>query len=234
MLAQRVRKYIADLLPMHCEICSLEIIEQGVVQGVCRYCSVYFVPQPRCQSCGLPTVCEVVACGECLQHPPLWQRIYCVGDYQVPLSSYVHRFKYQGQFWQAKKLSSLLAARVEQPAQLITSVPMHWRRYWLRGYNQSELLASAVAQRLQIPYRPLFHRIRATPPQQGLNKAQRKDNLHNAFALMRHCSAAQHVAIVDDVLTTGSTVYHLCKLLLDAGVKTVDIYCICRTPEPAS
>lgn len=234
MLAQRVAKYIADLLPRHCEICGLEVGQDSYLAGFCRYCSQYFEPLPRCQSCGLPMLAEVVACGECLKRPPIWQRIYCVGGYQPPLSSYVYRFKYQGQFWQSDKLASMLATRIEQPAQLVTSVPMHWRRYWWRGYNQSELLARSLATRLRIPYRPLFNRVRPTPPQAGLNKIQRQDNLLNTFSLKSQQTLVEHVAIVDDVLTTGSTVYHLCKLLLDAGVKTVDIYCICRTPEPAS
>jgi ComF family protein len=128
----------------------------------------------------------------------------------------------------------MFSERVEQPAQLVTCVPMHWRRYCLRGYNQSELLARSIARQFHIPYQSLFRRLRATPPQAGLSKAQRKENLFNAFSLRYQQVPTQHVAIVDDVLTTGSTVYHLCKLLLEAGVKTVDIYCICRTPEPAS
>jgi len=234
MLAQRVGKYIADLLPVYCEICSLDVCDKTPIAGICRHCSRYFAPVPRCQRCGLPTAYEVLACGECLKHPPIWQRVYCVGDYHQPLSTYVHRFKYQGNFWLSGKLSSMFSERVEQPAQLVTCVPMHWRRYCLRGYNQSELLARSIARQFHIPYQSLFRRLRATPPQAGLSKAQRKENLFNAFSLRYQQVPTQHVAIVDDVLTTGSTVYHLCKLLLEAGVKTVDIYCICRTPEPSS
>ncbi|MGD8118525.1 ComF family protein [Vibrio sp. TRT 29B02] len=234
MLAQRVGKYIADLLPVYCGICSLEVDSTTEIQGVCRHCSQYFEPLPRCLRCGLPMVTEAFACGECLKRPPIWQRVYCVGDYQFPLSNYVYRYKYRGQFWLSGQLSSMLAARIEQPAQLVTSVPMHWRRYWVRGYNQSDLLAQAIARKLNVSYQPLFRRLRATPPQAGLSRVERKENLLNAFALQGQQALTQHVAIVDDVLTTGSTVYHLCKLLLEAGVKTVDIYCICRTPEPAS
>ncbi len=77
----------------------------------------------------------------------------------------------------------------------------------------------------------LFSRIKATKQQQGLDKDQRKQNLHQAFKL-NHRPKIKHVAIVDDVVTTGSTVQQLSQLLLEAGVETVDIYCICRTPEP--
>lgn len=230
MLAQRVGKYIADLLPVDCELCRLPL-NKG--EGpFCHSCLEHFQPQPRCQRCGLPTAVNMAMCGLCLVKPPLWQRLYCVGDYQAPLSDYVHRFKYERQFWQATKLSQLLSPRIGHPADVITSVPLHWTRHWARGFNQSELIAIKLAKQLNRPYQPLFRRTRVTPQQKGLNKLQRQRNLDQAFELKSDISAS-HVAIVDDVLTTGSTVHHLCKLLLDAGVKTVDIYCICRTPEPS-
>ncbi|NOH80864.1 ComF family protein [Vibrio sp. RE86] len=230
MLAQRVGKYIADLLPVDCELCRLPLNkEEG---PFCHCCLEHFQPQPRCQRCGLPTAVNMAMCGLCLVKPPLWQGIYCVGDYQAPLSDYVHRLKYERQFWQATKLSQLLSPRIDHPADVVTSVPLHWARHWARGFNQSELIAIELAKQLNRPYQPLFRRTRATPQQKGLNKQQRQHNLDAAFELKSDISAS-HVAIVDDVLTTGSTVHHLCKLLLDAGVKTVDIYCICRTPEPS-
>jgi ComF family protein len=143
----------------------------------------------------------------------------------------VHKFKYERQFWHASKLSILLAGRIDRKPDLITSVPLHWTRYWWRGFNQSEQLAMALSRDLDVEYRSLFRRVRATPQQQGLSKKERESNMQRAFELRGEVKF-QHVAIVDDVLTTGSTVTHLCQLLLDAKVKTVDIYCVCRTPEP--
>ncbi|WP_341866957.1 phosphoribosyltransferase family protein [Vibrio aquaticus] len=169
-------------------------------------------------------------CGTCLRDPPAWQRLYCVGSYQQPLSGYIHQFKYEGQFLQADKLATLLSPLIESPAEVVTSVPLHWQRYMKRGFNQSELLAVSLAKQLERPYVPMFQRVQATQQQQGLSRQQRQVNLANAFKL-KSVKNYQHVAIVDDVVTTGSTVHHLCKLLLDAGVKSVDIYCICRTPD---
>ena len=233
MLTQKVVKHIADLLPMHCEVCHLALAKPHPTSGICGHCSRYFAPIPRCQRCGLPTPFEIAECGECLKYPPKWQRLYCVADYQPPLAQYVHRLKYERQFWQASKLAVLLAPRIETPAQVITFVPLHWGRYLRRGFNQSELIARSLARQLNVPCQPLFKRVRATPQQQGLTKVERKRNLDRAFLLNGEI-VADHIAIVDDVLTTGSTVQHLCELLLEAGVKSVDIYCICRTPEPAS
>jgi len=82
----------------------------------------------------------------------------------------------------------------------------------------------------------LFKRIRSTASQQGLTKSARKSNLKGAFAMRNANFSAldySHIAIIDDVVTTGSTVYQLCQLLLEVGVKRIDIYCICRTPEPS-
>ncbi|HAS6252855.1 TPA: ComF family protein [Vibrio vulnificus] len=112
---------------------------------------------------------------------------------------------------------------------------MHWRRQWLRGFNQSDVLAAQLARRLNRPFLAhAFTRLLHTPPQQGLNKQQRQRNLAGAFRLNRSAlphAIPKHVAIVDDVVTTGSTVRQLCQLLLAVGVESIDIYCLCRTPE---
>ncbi|XGB46816.1 ComF family protein [Vibrio kanaloae] len=144
--------------------------------------------------------------------------------------------KYADKFWFARDLSKLLAPRIEHPAPLITSVPLHWGRYIHRGFNQSQLLAHYAAQELDVKSAVLFRRSRSTISQQGLTKSARQINLKNAFTLRNmHFSTNNyaHVAIIDDVVTTGSTVYQLCQLLLEVGVKRIDIYCICRTPEPS-
>ncbi|OMO38426.1 amidophosphoribosyltransferase [Vibrio sp. 10N.261.46.E8] len=144
--------------------------------------------------------------------------------------------KYADKFWFARDLSKLLASRIEHPAPLITSVPLHWRRYIHRGFNQSQLLANYTAQELGVKNEVLFRRVRSTTSQQGLNKSARLHNLKNAFALRKQDvqgMVPSHVAIIDDVVTTGSTVYQLCQLLLEVDVKRIDIYCICRTPEPS-
>ncbi len=220
--------------PRWCEICQLPLGDDHPVSAppICVYCLRYFQPTPRCQRCGLPTLLNVAQCGQCLRSPPPWQRVVCIGDYQPPLSIYVQRLKYRSQFWHASWLAKQLAERVTSPPELITCVPLHWRRHWQRGFNQSELLSSALARQLSVSHDGrLFQRIRYTAPQQGMNRAERLRNLRHAFRLQQ-IPNVQHVAIVDDVMTTGSTVRHLSNLLLEAGVKSIDIYCLCRTPEP--
>ena len=228
MVTQRLRKYIVPILPLQCEICHLNSKFDHLQVGICCHCQQYFLPKARCQCCGLAMSCDAEQCGHCLNSPPSWQRLYCVGDYHRPISTFVHRLKFHGEFWQAKKLAHMLAPLIESPARQLTYVPLHWQRYMIRGYNQSELLAKSLGQILDIPCFPFFRRVRKTLPQLGLNSNQRKANLNQAF-ILRQARLSNHVAIVDDVLTTGSTVDGLCHLLRNAGVEKVDIYCICRT-----
>lgn len=230
MLTDWLRKNIVSHWVRSCDLCHLPVEDSQ--QAFCLHCSQYIAPIPRCGRCGLPMPESVEACGTCLAESPPWQRLYCVSDYRPPLSGYIHRLKYQKHFHQAKPLAQWLAGRIEQPAPLITSVPLHWKRQWWRGYNQSELLAKSLAAELTLNYRVLFRRIEETKPQQGMDKADRVRNLRHAFVL-NGSALAKHIAIVDDVVTTGSTVYQLSRLLLEAGVERVDIYCVCRTLAPS-
>lgn len=172
-------------------------------------------------------------CGKCLAEPPPWQRLFTLGDYDFPLAGEIKRFKDKGELWHVDALSQLLAQRISAPAPLITSVPLHWRRYLSRGFNQSDILARRLAKHLQCDADGrVFRRISNAGSQRGQDKLHREHNLKGAFVLNKK-PKVKHVAIVDDVVTTGSTVRQLCQLLLEVGVESIDIYCICRTPAPA-
>nr|WP_281355573.1 phosphoribosyltransferase family protein [Vibrio agarilyticus] len=107
---------------------------------------------------------------------------------------------------------------------------MHWRRRWRRGYNHSDLLAQSLSKQLVIPYMPkALVKNRMTPTQQGQNRLQRQSNLRGTFTFGTLPSNIRHVAIVDDVVTTGSTILEITHLLHEHGVKLVDVYCLCRT-----
>ncbi|MGL5335760.1 MAG: ComF family protein, partial [Enterovibrio sp.] len=137
-------------------------------------------------------------------------------------------FKYQGQFWLAKPLAKMLAKEIIAPAPQLLAVPMHWQRRITRGFNHSQLLATHLAAELQVSCaNHLLQRTRATQPQQQLDRQQRMTNLKNAFSMTGHC--AKHVAIVDDVVTTGATVKAICHELKLAGAEKIDIYCLART-----
>lgn len=231
MVSDRLQKAMQSWLNTQCTVCKLPLSNQDT-HGICHACQSWYQQEPRCQRCGLTTLYPVEQCGHCLSQPPLWHRLYCVGDYLFPLSNTVRQLKHHRQFWQAKPLAHLLVERISTPAPIITSVPLHWRRQIVRGFNQSGLIAKNVATALNVHYEDkLFSRVKYTQTQQTLTKKQRHKNLTKAYK-MNFTPETEHIAIVDDVVTTGSTVNHLCQLLLEVGIKRIDIYCICRTPEP--
>ena len=239
MLARLLRRSIRTWVRPLCQLCRLPISEVSTQTSLmpepiwCSSCLAHFQPPPRCQRCGIATLHHVEQCGSCLSQPPPWHRLYCLGDYQYPFNQLIHQLKYQGQFWLATDIANQLAARISTPAPLIVPVPLHYYRRWSRGFNQSAALASPLAKQLQSQYHPtLFRRTRHTLAQKGLNREARQTNLKAAFTLTAPPNT-EHVAIVDDVVTTGSTVALLAQLLLDSGVKNIDIYCVCRTPEPS-
>ncbi len=223
---------ITQKLPSVCQICGL-IVNTRYSTLCCEQCQRYFSQhQPRCHQCGLTTASRQQQCGTCLQKPPPWQRLYCLGDYDFPLSQYLHQIKYQRHFWLIAPLAALLANNIATAAPQFVYVPSRWRRQLMRGFNQSELLALELTK--HFPESHLLHdafQLRhGSAVQQSLTRSQRIHNLKHAFTLNKK-PLSSHVAIIDDVVTTGSTVGHLSELLLEHGVKKIDIYCLCRTPD---
>lgn len=231
-------------LPRQCHLCRLSITgstpNTNRVESLfwCQDCIKRLNQSPsRCQRCGLHTPTPVAQCGQCLAHPSAWDRLYCLNDYQAPLKEYIQQLKYQRKFWLACDLALLLSECIKMPAPELIPVPLHWRRMWQRGFNQSAEIADYLAKHLrqqgyecQINDR-VFKRTQATPQQKGLTKAQRMRNTLRAFQLIQP-PVSKHVALVDDVVTTGSTLKPLCRLLRKSGGERIDVYCLSRTSEP--
>ncbi len=214
-----------------CQLCH-----QPLIAGesfCCQYCLAWGEGVSHCQRCGLPAEGSPASCGECITLPPMWQTLTAIGPYQFPFDVLIKRFKYQRQPWFATPLAKQLAENITQPAERLIPVPMHWKRRWQRGYNQSTVLANALGKQLNIPVdSQVITRTRHTPPQQSLNKRERFRNLRNAFKINQRSPLPHHVALVDDVVTTGTTANTLATLLKNTDVDRVDVYCLCRTPSP--
>ncbi len=190
-----------------------------------------------CPRCGFPLPETGRSCGACIQHPPRWDRLSVVADYQTPYLQLIHQLKYAGRIECATLLGRLFCepgsgsapdGACDKLPEVLLPVPLHWWRQWRRGYNQAEELARIIGDTLQIPVDShCLRRTRATPPQARLHKQQRKKNLQAAFAISP--SNYRHVAIVDDVVTTGATAEQLTHLLYRAGVEVVEVWAICRT-----
>jgi ComF family protein len=206
--------------------------------GICSVCERSIAPKHGCcPQCGLPASSAHLPCGRCLHRPPPWQALVAVCGYVPPVSRLVHQFKFSRHSQLARPLARLLllaillARRTRElpPVEVIVSVPLWSRRHWRRGFNQSDLLCRPLARWLNCCYEPAaILRTRATATQHQLNARLRKQNLKHAFQL-EFPVAGRHIAIVDDVVTTGTTVAELSRLLLRSGAASVQVWCLCRT-----
>lgn len=153
-----------------------------------------------------------------------------IGDYQPPYPALIPRLKYSGQILLAPLLARLLADHLDcdDLPEAIIPVPLHWWRQWWRGFNQAEEIACHLSQLTGIPCdNRLLRRIRSTPQQTKLSAGQRRRNLRGAFHIAPH--HYRHIALLDDVVTTGATAGQLTRLLHESGVTKVEVWAICRT-----
>ncbi|MFT5578863.1 MAG: ComF family protein [Paraglaciecola psychrophila] len=224
------------LLTGQCILC----LGQG--QSAVDLCSACAAALPRletrCQQCALPLATSHLACGECLIRPPPFSYTAAPWCYQFPVAQLISAFKYQRKYSYGETLGrlmlqQLIANYAARPLpDSIAAVPLHWRRHWHRGFNQSELLANLYSRKLNIRRFYGLQRHRNTPNQQSLNAAQRKKNLHNAFQISQQRTiAGQCIALVDDVMTTGATAREISQTLLNAGAAEVHIWVLARTPH---
>ncbi|EKE77520.1 ComF family protein [Gallaecimonas xiamenensis] len=180
----------------------------------------------RCRQCGEAGPAQ---CRACAQKAPPFDEVHFGVPYGPPLDALIHRFKYQRHWWlDAPLCQPLLAALagVDRPDCLVP-VPLHWSRRLWRGFNQAHLLAHHLGQALDLEVNPrLLRRQRATRQQQGLGRQARQRNLSRAFKLCGPVPA--HVALVDDVMTTGTTAATLARLLKQAGCQKVQLWCLAR------
>lgn len=225
------------LYPEHCQLCNAPA---GAV--LCPGCRQELpLNHHPCRRCGLPLTGESV-CGHCLRYPPAVDRSVIPFLYVTPIDRLIGEFKFSGRLVRGRLLSRLLTeqlelqlvqrgAHPERPMpELLIPVPLHPARQRQRGYNQALELARPLARHFGIP---LDHRscqrTRPTQPQHMLKKRQRRDNILGAFQIRRPI-AARHVALVDDVVTTGGTVNELARRLKQSGIPRVDVWAVARTP----
>ncbi len=223
-------------IPGCCWLCLMPLALHQ--QGICSACWRQLPARPAaCPRCGLPAAHARSECGRCLQRPPPWQVLVAVGDYLPPLSQLVAQLKFHHRTALSVMLARLiLLSWLEQRRKrqlirphLVLPVPLYQRRAWQRGFNQTELLARPLAHWLACDWQPgALRRRRAASVQHQLSARARRRNLRGAFSLEIPVRG-RHIALVDDVVTTGSTVGEISRLLLAAGAASVQICCLCRT-----
>jgi ComF family protein len=225
-----------QLLPRHCVLCGLF----SGFENICPPCSAELPHNPSaCALCSLPLPGQPgKVCGSCLKKPPVWDRAIAGLKYEFPVDQLVCRFKYKRNLACGQALGRILLESIRnrcgpQP-QAIVPVPLHRSRLFSRTFNQAYVLARQLSKPLEIPVQhALLTRTRRTRAQSGLDFSQRGKNVRGAFSCHRH--GLKHVAIVDDVMTTGRTLEECTRSLKRAGAETVTAWVAARALyEPGS
>lgn len=232
--AALLRQLSYRLLPGQCLLCGMPSCRPA---DLCSDCALELpINDPACPVCALPMPTSrhrSIPCGACLANPPPYRTCTAALRYEFPVDRLINRFKHHGKFNAGAALADLLLERLHrQPAlpELMVPVPLHWRRQWQRGFNQANWLAHYLGKRLAMPTNNrLLKRLRHTSRQQGQTRGQRLANLKGAFSLNSEVNGTS-IALIDDVVTTGTTVREISRLLLDAGAISVDVWCLARTP----
>lgn len=223
-------------LPYHiqkqCLLCRCAIDENSKVFGLCSYCLNAFPAfSPNCQQCGDPTARLLPACGECLRAPPYYDHTVCFTRFSRDIQYLIHQLKQQHDLAVRRCLADSLVQAMQQAdlaLDAIIAVPMHWRRAFIRGNNHSALLASYIAKKLAIAYLPkAVKKVRHTRNQRGLAARERSRNLRNAFYCQENVQGL-HIGIIDDVMTTGSTMNEIAKALKQAGAAKVSAIAVAK------
>ena len=228
MSSQTLTRILLDLLfPPRCAGCR----RRGM--WLCRTCRSQLQPLPddHCHRCAQPGVTDQI-CRRCKNDPPDFASIYCGFIFDGVMRTAIHQFKYRGARHLAEPLAmeALDRARPKGLFDAVVPVPLHRERERRRGYNQSALLARAIAAALDVPIvEGKLGRIKDTPSQMSLPAPQRIANMRGAFqAPVGHFSGSV-VLLVDDVATTGSTLRAAAAELRRAGADRVDAFVLART-----
>ena len=217
------------MFPLRCLVCG----ERGAAgRDLCHACHVALPWQgPACRRCALPLP-QTGVCGHCLQHPPPLEETHAAFDYAFPLDRLLPRLKFHGDFAAGRVLAQCMAERfasLPRP-QMLIPIPLHRARLRQRGYDQSLELARLLASSLGLLLgHDILFRYKATQAQSRLDADARQRNLHGAFRIASgRYGLPSHVALVDDVMTTGATLYAAAQALRNAGVARVDAWVCAR------
>lgn len=219
------------LYPSVCALCGAAGTEK---LDLCTPCRADLPSlETACLRCARP-LSTIGICGACQQQAPPQDFTLSAFRYEAPLDYLILQLKFHGKLYLASLLGELLANHLEQRVrslpECIIPVPLHPGRLRERGFNQALELARPVATRLNIPiHHQEVQRKHNTAPQSGLSHRERKRNMRGAFAIQGAFDKG-HVAIMDDVLTTGHTVEELARTLRQAGTHTIEVWTCARTP----
>ena len=227
-------------LPPLCPSCRDPV---GDGAGLCAACWSKLLPieRPYCEKLGIPFTYDPgpgIYSMQAIADPPAYARARAAVRYDEIARAMVHALKYGDRLdlapvmarWMARAGGELLVE-----ADIVVPVPLHWRRIWARRFNQSATLAKLIAAERGVPVSfTALKRVKATPQQVGLSKAERAANVQGAFRVEpagKAEIARRRVLLVDDVLTSGATVDACSRVLLRAGARQVDVLVFARVVD---
>ena len=227
-------------LPQLCAACREPV--EG--KGLCPACwsKLSFITRPYCERLGIPFVYDPgpgILSMEAIADPPAYNRARAAVRFDEISRALVHALKYGDRLDLAPMMGRWIGSAGREllaEADALVPVPLHWRRQWARRFNQSALLAAAIAKETDVPIAfGALKRIKATAQQVGLSQTERAANIQGAFKVPEDGKAAvagRRLVLVDDVLTSGATVEGCARALLRAGAANVDVLVFARVADP--
>lgn len=232
-MLRRLSHVVAAAVPSQCAVCRA-----WPAQPVCEACVARFAqPMPRCRRCALPVPAGVAECGHCMRVPPPIDACHAAVSYEFPWSALIVQYKFHGHAGWAGSFATLMrsAPWVEpalDEADLVLPMPLSHERLAERGFNQALLMARALAARKTRS--GLLLRVRHTRAQAELDREHRLGNVKGAFAvdpLRAGELRGQRVVLVDDVMTSGASLFTAAEALRRSGVARITGLVLARTGE---
>lgn len=220
-------------LSVTCPACKTAII--GDPNKICEACEKKLptIIGKKCPACGGAHDGIFDICTNCMKEDKRpWEKAYALFQMKGYGQQLIHSYKYNQQTALARPFGNMLAEQLQDHVtdiDYITPVPLHWIRFLSRGYNQSELICNVLSKGTGIPVKKLLKRQKWTRQQAKLSREERRRNINNVFSVKREAICKNStILLVDDVLTTGSTLVSATRELLNAGADRVYIMILAR------
>ena len=196
------KPFRTHLFKQNCTLCDAATNSEFSICAACVQ-DLPLAPHPSCPQCGLSTQGDI--CGKCLKQPPHFDATHALFAYGYPVDALLQHYKYNNALSLSQTFAQLLSEKMQdKDIDVIIAMPLHPSRIKERGFNQSLELAKIIAKQHNIRFDSnSCHRIKNTPPQASLPLKSRLKNMQGAFACNQSFSG-KHIALIDDVMTTGS------------------------------
>ena len=231
--ADFAKRLVSEFVSFPCPGC-LKNMPDGS-SGLCKECygRIPIVKKPVCPGCGAENDGIFEVCGKCLKEEKRnWKNAVALMRMEDYGRELLHRFKYKNDTSLARPFGVMATDMLKKSGlkpDFIVPVPLHWTRTFTRGYNQTALVSQIISSETGIPMKKILRRVKRTPKQANLSGVERRKNLKGAFsATCDEICRNGVILLVDDVLTTGSTLSSASSALMEVGAKEINILILAR------